>query len=484
MDQEEFKPYKSFSPVDPKFAGLTYRDLIRPATLTEEQISEVVNQAISTTIISGGGLTLSTDIPQPLGVADDGSDTEASKSDHVHDMPKLDDVDAPDDNTDLNASASAHGLLRKLDNDATHFLSGTGAWSTPSALGGYGDAIYGDGADGNLTLSANTTLAANAHVFRYNNVTLAGFTLTAADEVTVIYIKGTLSLGGGTIQAKQGSNTASPSTNQTGGTGVGGHGGGRTAGLFVFAKTITGTGNIFAKGINGGSGTTGGVTAENKAAVGGASGSNVCTLYGLSINPSAAASPGSASTGGTAATAINILICKNLLAWLNISGHYTDAASHWYNSFTNGATGESGEAQAGNNPAGGYGGGGAGWLTAGGNGGAGEGSRGAGTGSGAGGSGGGAGAGGIVVVITDSAPSTLTVSASGGSGGNGGAPGAAGTTGGGAGGGGGCGGLAILVAQSGHTATVTAAAGPAGAGANGANNGTAGGAGIAMSLER
>jgi hypothetical protein len=46
---------------------------------------------------------------------------------------KLDDLAAPDDNTDLDASTSAHGLLRKLDDDATHFLDGDGAWSGLSA---------------------------------------------------------------------------------------------------------------------------------------------------------------------------------------------------------------------------------------------------------------------------------------------------------------------------------------------------------------
>jgi len=46
---------------------------------------------------------------------------------------KLDDLGTPDDNTDLNATTSAHGLLRKLDNDPTHYLDGTGAWSEPAA---------------------------------------------------------------------------------------------------------------------------------------------------------------------------------------------------------------------------------------------------------------------------------------------------------------------------------------------------------------
>jgi hypothetical protein len=43
---------------------------------------------------------------------------------------KLDDLAAPDDNTDLNASTSAHGLLRKLSNTATEFLDGQGNWDT------------------------------------------------------------------------------------------------------------------------------------------------------------------------------------------------------------------------------------------------------------------------------------------------------------------------------------------------------------------
>ncbi len=49
---------------------------------------------------------------------------------------KLDDLAAPDDNTDLNASATKHGLCPKLSNVSTEFLNGTGAWSTPTASDG------------------------------------------------------------------------------------------------------------------------------------------------------------------------------------------------------------------------------------------------------------------------------------------------------------------------------------------------------------
>jgi len=44
---------------------------------------------------------------------------------------KLDDLAAPDDNTDLNASTSKHGLLPKLSNVSTQYLNGVGAFASP-----------------------------------------------------------------------------------------------------------------------------------------------------------------------------------------------------------------------------------------------------------------------------------------------------------------------------------------------------------------
>ena len=40
------------------------------------------------------------------------------------------------DITTNNASTSKHGFLKKLDNTATHYMDGTGAWSTPSSSSG------------------------------------------------------------------------------------------------------------------------------------------------------------------------------------------------------------------------------------------------------------------------------------------------------------------------------------------------------------
>jgi phage tail protein X len=51
---------------------------------------------------------------------------------YVGSQIKLDDLAAPDDNTDLNMSTSKHGLCPKGDNNASHFLNGQGAWAEPS----------------------------------------------------------------------------------------------------------------------------------------------------------------------------------------------------------------------------------------------------------------------------------------------------------------------------------------------------------------
>ena len=45
---------------------------------------------------------------------------------------KLDDFTAPDDNTDLNASITAHGLCPKGDNEIGHYLRGDLTWGAPS----------------------------------------------------------------------------------------------------------------------------------------------------------------------------------------------------------------------------------------------------------------------------------------------------------------------------------------------------------------
>jgi hypothetical protein len=79
--------------------------------------------------------------PSPLGVAATGTRNVASPSDHVHLMPKLDDLNSPDDNTDLNATTSAHGLLPKLGGGTTDFLRADGSWAPAYSGVGFQSAV-------------------------------------------------------------------------------------------------------------------------------------------------------------------------------------------------------------------------------------------------------------------------------------------------------------------------------------------------------
>lgn len=63
------------------------------------------------------------------------------------------------DVTTLNATTSAHGLLKKLDNNAAHYMDGTGGWSTPSGGGGGGGNVTNTGTSvvGNIPRYTDTT---------------------------------------------------------------------------------------------------------------------------------------------------------------------------------------------------------------------------------------------------------------------------------------------------------------------------------------
>lgn len=51
----------------------------------------------------------------------------------AEDTVKLDDLGTPDDNTDLDASSSRHGLLPKLSGTTTTFLRGDGTWTSAAS---------------------------------------------------------------------------------------------------------------------------------------------------------------------------------------------------------------------------------------------------------------------------------------------------------------------------------------------------------------
>jgi hypothetical protein len=69
---------------------------------------------------------------------------------------KIDDLAAPDNNNDLNATTSAHGLLPKLDNNSYNFLDGDGNWANPM-FSLWQDYIHWNSIDG-WTTSGTVTL--------------------------------------------------------------------------------------------------------------------------------------------------------------------------------------------------------------------------------------------------------------------------------------------------------------------------------------
>jgi Phage Tail Collar Domain len=77
----------------------------------------------------------------------------------------IDVLAAPSDNLNLNATITAHGLLRKLNNNASTWLDGTGGWSTPSGGGDMAKSVY----DTN-----NDLIVDHAHLA--DNVPLSGIT--------------------------------------------------------------------------------------------------------------------------------------------------------------------------------------------------------------------------------------------------------------------------------------------------------------------
>lgn len=172
---------------------------------------------------------------------------------------------------------------------------------------------FGTGVDGDLTLVADTTLADSDIFKQYDNLDLAGFKLQTGvlDWGIIIYVKDTLTMGG------TGQITTSPIPTDfpvpgvadgVGGPGgviqnVSGGDGGRGRGyVFVFARTITGTGFIHADGPSGVSGADGIAVSLDQgfsAASVGQDGAQLLFYHGLGWPPgSYTTSGGGQSAGG------------------------------------------------------------------------------------------------------------------------------------------------------------------------------------------
>lgn len=96
------------------------------------------------------------------------------------------------DNTTNNASTSAHGYLKKLDNTATHYMDGTGAWSTPG--GGLPTITqwlsYPSGSTALSKPAANATMVWGMYVAGSITPTAMCYHVTTADNTANIYDMG------------------------------------------------------------------------------------------------------------------------------------------------------------------------------------------------------------------------------------------------------------------------------------------------------
>lgn len=107
----------------PIFQDVSASDVVGPASSVDKRIARF--NGITGKVIEDSG-KLITDFA-------DATHATRHKSGGA-DAIKLDELAAPTDVTTLNASTSAHGLLRKLSNVSTEFLNGQGSWANPVDL--------------------------------------------------------------------------------------------------------------------------------------------------------------------------------------------------------------------------------------------------------------------------------------------------------------------------------------------------------------
>lgn len=92
---------------------------------------------LTNTLILGGNITVGGTVDGvDIAGRDHAKYTDAEAKTYIEANTKLDDLQTPDDNTDLNATTTEHGLLKKLDNSASNFMNGQGNWAEP--VGGAG----------------------------------------------------------------------------------------------------------------------------------------------------------------------------------------------------------------------------------------------------------------------------------------------------------------------------------------------------------
>lgn len=315
--------------------------------------------------------------------------------------------------------------------------------------------IYGDGSDGDVTISSNTNLTRDMY---YDNLTITGSSIWLNPNGYRIFVKGTLTINS-TCRIQRDGNGGGNGTNASGATaGMGG-----TAGAALAAGSIPGSvaGIVGANGGNGGSsssgfsGGTGGNGNSVAKSVGSAGADGVDGGKGGNSGRGSGyigGAKGENGTGGTQTGTVYNTIKNVYSAFL-----FSDTQSSTLTNYT----GSAGTAASG-------GGGGGGGYPA------------EGVGGGGGGAGGSGSSGGIILVFVRNIVLNGDITSYGGTGGNGGngAAGVGASPGGGGGGGGGCGGTGgvCVVVYNKKTGAGTIVA-PGGKGGSEGNGGTGGGTG-------
>ncbi|MGI0149773.1 MAG: hypothetical protein ACREDF_09625, partial [Thermoplasmata archaeon] len=289
--------------------------------------------------------------------------------------------------------------------------------------------VYGDGGDGDATLVANTVLAVDDNIKRYNNLTQAGFSLThdpISNFFILVFVRNTWTPGGGVIQGNVWSTGGAGGTTGTGSS-EGGAGGNGIFAAFVFARTTVGTGTVNGAGTNGTVGQNAAGQGNGGATNGGGGTASEIVFASLDgfpgqggLNGGAAPTGGTGGVGGFAISATSRRTVRNSVGLFAInqggslafSSQNTQPRTWAGAGGGGGASGASGTASDGGGGGGGgsgggfYGDGGAGG--GGGNGANNPGATGAGDGGGAAGGGG---SGGFAFFMGDTVPATVTVTA-------------------------------------------------------------------------